>query len=123
VSAAILRAMSQSNTLWSVARIATVAGLLVGAAGIAVMKLGGAGMPAVPPGAVLMVIAAGLVGVTPRKWAAALAALIALFELIAVTISLTDLGDDALVSAGTIVRFTGVVAALAAAATTLTRRH
>ena len=65
----------------SPARIATIAGLLVGAGGLLVQKLGGMTMPAVPPGMIILIVAAGLL-LNPRwRWAGFVAILAGLAEL------------------------------------------
>lgn len=63
------------------ARTATIAGLLTGAAGLVILMIAGAEMPAVPPGLILLVIAAVLVATVRRRWTAIVAVLIGVAEL------------------------------------------
>jgi hypothetical protein len=106
-------------------RQVTSAGLLAGAAGIILMKAGGAEMPAVPPGAVLLVVGAGLVTFVGRRWTAVVAILVALAEVAGIVASgsLGDVADgSALEVVGTAVRCVGVLAALAGGGALLVRR-
>lgn len=56
--------------------------LLVAAAGIGVQIAGGADYPAVPPGAILLVIAAGIVWFAPWRWAPAAAVVAGVFLVV-----------------------------------------
>jgi hypothetical protein len=62
-------------------RRSAIGGLLAGAIGIVILKLSGVEMPVVPPGVVLLILAAALVGTVRRRWAAAFAAVVGLAEL------------------------------------------
>jgi hypothetical protein len=110
----------------STARRATVAGLVAGAAGILVQQAAGVEMPPVPPGMVLMIVAAGLVAFTRGRWAPVLAAVIALAEVAGFTLSggiAGLLATDALgVLAGSWIRAAGIVVALVAAVVATAQR-
>jgi hypothetical protein len=97
------------------ARSITVAGLMAGALGMALAKLSGMDMPPVPPGAVLLVIAAGLVAcVRERRWPVVVAVLVALAEAVPSAVSLGNV-DGAGQTIGTLVRLAGALTALVAA--------
>lgn len=68
------------------ARKITVAGLAGGAIGIVLQRLAGVEMPAVPPGLVMLVVAAALIGFTRWKWVPMVGVLIAAAEVAAVSI-------------------------------------
>jgi hypothetical protein len=100
------------------ARLATVAGLAVGALGIVILRQAGVAMPTVPPGLVLLIGAALLVGITGWRWTPAVGALVGLAEIIAIlaTGSAANLIDLSPVGVfiGTWIRALGVVTALIA---------
>ncbi|OLT09358.1 hypothetical protein BJF78_30850 [Pseudonocardia sp. CNS-139] len=106
------------NPTWSGARGATVIGLLAGAAGILVLRFAGAAMPAIPPGLVLLVAAAGLVAFGPWRWAPVVAALVALAEVLGFVLSGSYYGlvavDAPGILVGTWVRGVGIAVALVA---------
>jgi hypothetical protein len=61
-------------------RALTVAGLVVGAAGIAVLWASGVEFPvAIPPGLVILLVGALFVGVAPWRWATGVGAFLGLF--------------------------------------------
>ncbi len=94
-------------------RTITVAGLLSGAIGIAIAKAGGMDMPPVPPGAVLLVVAAVLLAVfNTSRWPAYVAVLVALAEAVPSAITLGDL-DGVAQAAGSVIRLAGALTALA----------
>jgi hypothetical protein len=99
------------------ARKLTVAGLAVGAIGIVLQRLAGVDMPIVPPGLVMLVVAAALIGFTRWKWAPVVGVLIAAAELAAVSIGglskLTEV-EQMGVFLSTWVRAVGVTVALLA---------
>jgi hypothetical protein len=111
----------------SPARIATVAGLIAGAAGIAILKVSGVDMPAVPPGLIIMLVVAALMALTRWRWAPILGVVAALSEIAGffASGSAPHLADPALgVLTGTWVRLLGVLtAALAGAVATLRLRR
>lgn len=93
-------------------RAITVAGLLAGAIGIGIAKAGGMEMPAIPPGAVLLLAGAVLLAVfRGSRWPAYVAVLVALAEVVPSAITLGDL-DGAGQAIGSVVRFAGALTAL-----------
>jgi len=91
-----------------------IAGLLAAGVGMAVAKISGMDMPPVPPGAVLLVVAAVLAAVLrDRLWPVVVAVLVALAEAVPSAISLGDV-DGAGETIGTLVRLGGALTALAA---------
>ncbi len=71
--------MTVQRTL-SGGRAVTVAGLVVGAAGIAVLWASGVEFPvAIPPGLVILLVGALFVGLAPWQWAAGVGAFLGLF--------------------------------------------
>ncbi len=61
-------------------RVVTVAGLVVGAAGIAVLWASGVEFPvAIPPGLVILLVGALFVGLAPWRWATGVGAFLGLF--------------------------------------------
>jgi hypothetical protein len=99
-----------------VRRIAAV-GLIVAAVGIGLQRVAGVEMPVVPPGLVLLVVAAGLIAFTRWRWAPAVGVLVALAEAVALAVGgaagLVDTGAAG-VLLSTWVRAIGVVIALIA---------
>jgi hypothetical protein len=69
-------AMTTSNR----PRILTAAGLVLCGAGIGILKLAGVDMPTVPPGLVIVLVAAVAVVFLPWRWAPVLGVLAALAE-------------------------------------------
>jgi hypothetical protein len=107
-----------NRTPLSPARRATAGGLTVAAAGIAILYVAGIAMPVVPPGLVLLVVGAILVGTVRRRWALAVGLLVGLAEVMGFFASgsvaaLTDLTSVS-VLAGTWIRLLGLVVAVAA---------
>ena len=101
----------QSSTPYRV----TLVGLLVAALGIAILYVAGAEMPVVPPGFVLLLIAAGLLAKGPWRWTPIVAIVIALFEAAGTFATSADLLVDTSTFshfAGTWVRVIGIVLAL-----------
>ncbi|HEY0454027.1 hypothetical protein [Actinophytocola sp.] len=94
-------------------RNATVAGLIGIVLGIVVLRLAGVSMPAVPPGAVVCLVAAAFLAFAPWRWVPILAIVAALFEAVPATTGLGSfIGDGALDAAGAIIRFVGMAVAL-----------
>ncbi|MCT2585423.1 hypothetical protein [Actinophytocola gossypii] len=73
--------MSTQAPATSPVRVWTIAGLLVGAVGLVLQKLGGITMPVVPPGLIILVVAAGLMLNPKWRWATIVAVLAGLAEL------------------------------------------
>lgn len=94
----------------------TLAGLLITAAGIAILYVSGGEMPVVPPGFVMLLIAAGLVAWGPWRWTPIAGIVAALAEAggffgSGSASNLFDL-DPFGIFAGTWVRLVGIVLAL-----------
>jgi len=69
-------------------RLATIVGLVVGALGIAVLWAAGVDFPvAIPPGIVILLAGALVVGLAPWRWAPAVGVLLSLFILVGFLIS------------------------------------
>jgi hypothetical protein len=102
------------------ARVWTIIGLLTGAAGLVIQQVGGVAMPAVPPGLIFLVVAAGLMANARWRWAGIAAILAAGAEIAGFFGSgnaarLTEL-DQFGAFAGSWIRLVGVVVALVAGA-------
>lgn len=104
------------------ARTVTVAGLLAAAVGIGLAKAGGMEMPLVPPGAVLLVAGALLVGILRRRWTGYVAILVALAEIIPSAIAFGSV-DGAGEAIGNALRFLGAVTALVGGVALVTARR
>lgn len=94
----------------------TLAGLLVTALGIAILYVSGGEMPVVPPGFVMLLIAAALVWKGPWRWTPIAGIVAALAEAggffgSGSAANLFDLGEFG-IFAGTWVRLVGIVLAL-----------
>jgi xanthosine utilization system XapX-like protein len=101
-------------------RMATVAGLVVGATGIAILWASGVGFPVYPPpGMVILAVGALFVALARRSWAPAVGALLGLFVTVGFLISPTGLSNLAgeagtSVAIGQAMQVTGVLTALIA---------
>lgn len=73
--------MNQRSSLLPASKL-TVAALLVAAAGFVVQILSGVDVPTVPPGLVIMLVAAGLVAFLPWRWLPVVGAVVGLFLLV-----------------------------------------
>jgi hypothetical protein len=102
------------------ARTYTVGGLVIGAAGIAVLWAAGVEFPvAVPPGIVILLIGALFVGLTPWRWSPTVGAALGLFVSAGFAISPTGwdnlLGRAGVtVAIGQTIQLIGVLTALVA---------
>ena len=85
--------------LGSASRLATVHGLAVGASGCAILWTAGAAPLPIPAGMIIMLPAALLVGLVPRRWASALGAFLGLLFVIGFFTSPTG-GSNLLGEAG-----------------------
>lgn len=101
-------------------RVATVAGLVVGALGIVILWAAGVSFPvAIPPGIVILLAGALVVGLVRRRWAPAVGAFLGLFVFTGFLISPTGrtnlAGDEGFaVAMGQAVEVAGVLIALIA---------
>ena len=101
-------------------RAATVAALVVGAAGIGVLWAGGVEFPvAVPPGIVILLVGAVFVAAAPWRWAPAVGILLGAFVTVGFLISPSGLGNltgsaGTTVAIGQAVQVVGVVSAMIA---------
>jgi hypothetical protein len=104
---------------WSGPRAATVAGLVVGASGIAVLWAAGVEFPIYPPpGIVILLAGAVFVGLAPWPWTPGVGAFLGLFVTVGFVASggppnLVG-GDGTSVAIGTWIQMTGVLTALIA---------
>ena len=107
------------QSTWSGPRAATVAGLVVGAVGIAILWASGVEFPIYPPpGIVILLAGAIFVGLAPWPWTPAVGAFLGLF----VTVGFVASGgppnlfgrDGTSVAIGTWIQMTGVLTALIA---------
>ncbi len=115
------------NVRRSSARTALVAGLVTAAAGVIVLILVGVpGFPLIPPGPIILLVAAGLVAVLPWRWAPALGLLAALFLSVGATIAGATTAMLAAPSAigpfvGSVIEIVGLVVALVAGVVAVTQ--
>jgi hypothetical protein len=113
------------------ARRLTIAGLTLGAVGIATLWAAGVEFPLYPPpGVVILVVGAAFVALAPWRWAPGVGALLGLFVLVGFVLSsvISGTGTDNLLGesgpwavAGTVVQLLGVVTALVAGAVSVRR--
>ena len=108
-----------AQTSWSRARAATVAGLVVGALGIAILWASGVEFPIYPPPGIIILLAGAIfVGLAPWRWAAAVGAFLGLFVTVGFVASggpLNLVGRDGTgVAIGTWIQLAGVLTALVA---------
>ncbi len=73
--------MNQRSSLPTASKL-TVAALLVAAAGFVTQIVSGVDVPTVPPGLVIMLVAAGLVAFLPWRWIPVVGAAVGLFLLV-----------------------------------------
>jgi hypothetical protein len=111
--------MSGARSL-SVAGKLTVAGLVVAAAGIVIQIVSGAEYPTVPPGLIILLVAAGVVALGSRwRWTALVGVIVSLFLLVggALAAQVRDqLGDPTRVGVfvGTVIQLLALAIALIA---------
>ncbi|MEU7751588.1 hypothetical protein AB0B57_32895 [Micromonospora sp. NPDC049101] len=104
------------------ARTFTIAGLVVGAAGIGVLWAAGVEFPvAVPPGMIILLAGALFVAFAPWRWSPAVGALLGLFVAVGFAISPTGVDNllgrhGADVATGQSIQLIGVLTALVAGA-------
>jgi hypothetical protein len=113
------RAMSRSRSLSAAGKL-TVAGLVVAAAGIVIQIASGAEYPTVPPGLIILLVAAGLVAPGARwRWTPLVGVVVALFLLVGGALApqaREQLGDPGAVGVfvGTVIQLLALVVALIA---------
>jgi hypothetical protein len=73
--------MNQRSPLSPAGKV-TVAALLVAAAGFAIQIVSGVDVPTVPPGLVIMLVAAALVAFGPWRWTPVVGMIVGLFLLV-----------------------------------------
>jgi len=78
--------MTQRSSL-SLASKLTVAALLVAAAGIVIQIISGVDFPTVPPGLIILLVAAGLVAFGPWRWTPVVGTVLGLWLLIGFSLS------------------------------------
>jgi len=112
------RTAMNAQSTWSGLRAATVAGLVAGAVGIAILWASGVEFPIYPPGIIILLAGAIFVGLTSWPWAPAVGAVLGLFITVGFVASggLPNLfGQDGTgVAIGTWIQMAGVLTALAA---------
>jgi hypothetical protein len=112
--------------LTSAARV-NVAGMLAAAAGILIQIATGVDYPTVPPGPIILVAAAAIVGLARWRWASIVGVVVPAFLLVGGTIAsfarddLWDLGEPGQF-AGLVLQAAGVLLALASGIRALTQR-
>jgi hypothetical protein len=111
------QATSRSRSLSAAGRL-TVAGLVVAAAGIVIQIASGAEYPTVPPGLIILLVAAGLVALGARwRWTPLVGVVVALFLLVGGVLApqaREQLGDPGAVGVflGTVIQLLALVVAL-----------
>lgn len=111
--------MNASN-LSSAAKMLIVAGLVVVAAGIVIQIAVGVDYPTIPPGLMIVLVAAGLIVFGPWWWTPVVGLVVGLFLLVGFFVSsgtmdrLTDTGEFG-EFAGTAIQLVGVIVAIVAA--------
>jgi hypothetical protein len=111
--------MSMQRSL-STPRAATVAGLVVGALGIAILWASGVAFPfVIPPGIVILLVGASVVALAKWRWAPAVGAFLGLFVFVGFLISPSGvpslLGQNGMaVAVGQGIQVIGVLTALIA---------
>ena len=73
--------MNQRNSLSSSGKL-TVTALLVAATGFVIQIVSGVDVPTVPPGLVILLVAAGLIAFLPWRWMPVVGAAVGLFLLV-----------------------------------------
>jgi hypothetical protein len=118
--------MAEMNV--SSGRLSLICGLVLGAAGIAVLWAAGVDFPvAVPPGLVLLLVGAALVATVRARWSAGVGGALGMFVLVGFLLSPTGLdnlsGDDgAAVAVGQAIEVLGVLVAAVSGALVVLRR-
>jgi hypothetical protein len=106
----------------SAVRLTTIGGLIVGAVGIAILWMSGVPFPIYPPpGIIILLVGALIVGLTPWRWAPIVGTLLGLFVFTGFLISPTGLSNlfgqaGLAVAIGQGIQILGVLTALIAGA-------
>jgi hypothetical protein len=122
------RAMSGSRSL-SLAGKLTVTGLTVAAAGIVIQIASGAEYPTVPPGLIILLVAAGVVALGSRwRWTSLVGVIVALFLLVGGALApqaRDQLGDPTQVGVfvGTVIQLLALAIALIAGVVAARQRY
>jgi hypothetical protein len=94
------------------------AALLVAAVGIVIQIIGGVDYPVVPPGLVILIVAAGLVAVGRWSWVPFVGVLVPLFLLVGGVVAIANEDEpnrtDVVPLIGTLVQAAGIIVALVA---------
>jgi hypothetical protein len=118
--------MNQRSSLSSSGKV-TVAALLVAAFGFAIQIFSGVEVPTVPLGLVILLVAAGLVALSPWRWAPAIGIVVGLFVFVGFFASgaLSNLFDPSRfgVLVGAWIQFLAVIAVIVAGGVATTRNY
>ena len=118
--------MNQRSSLSSSGKV-TVAALLVAAFGFAIQILSGVEVPTVPLGLVILLVAAGLVALSPWRWAPAIGIVVGLFVFVGFFASgaVSNLFDPSRfgVLVGAWIQFLAVIAVIVAGGVATTRNY
>lgn len=118
--------MNQRSSLSSSGKV-TVAALLVAAFGFAIQIFSGVEVPTVPLGLVILLVAAGLVALSPWRWAPAIGIVVGLFVFVGFFASgaVSNLFDPSRfgVLVGTWIQFLAVIAVIVAGGVATTRNY
>ncbi len=118
--------MNQRSSLSSGGKV-TVAALLVAALGFVIQMFSGVEVPTVPPGLVILLVAAGLVALSPWRWVPAVGILVGLFMFVGFFASgaVGNLFDPSRVGVlvGVWMQFLAVIAAIVAGRVATARNY
>jgi hypothetical protein len=118
--------MNQRSSLSSSGKV-TVAALLVAAFGFAIQIFSGVEVPTVPLGLVILLVAAGLVALSPWRWAPAIGIVVGLFMFVEFFPSgaVSNLFDPSRfgVLVGAWIQFLAVIAVIVAGGVATTRNY
>ena len=118
--------MNQRSSLSSSGKV-TVAALLVAAFGFAIQIFSGVEVPTVPLGLVILLVAAGLVALSPWRWAPAIGIVVGLFVFVGFFASgaVSNLFDPSRfgVLVGACIQFLAVIAVIVAGGVATTRNY
>ncbi|MGH2662060.1 MAG: hypothetical protein ACRDH8_04515 [Actinomycetota bacterium] len=116
--------MNEVRTL-SIAAKLNISGLVLAAAGIGLQIVSGSELyPTVPPGPIILLVAAGLVAIGPRRWAPYVGLIVPLLLIVGASIATVVSGSfidqltevtEAGIFVGTLLQLLGMIGAAAAA--------